>query len=162
MSNSFRINMQLKSNLFSGDSTLEACAVSHASHIVPGTSGAHVRKIQAALIVLDDAAIAEVEILANHFGPSTAAAVLAYKTRRNIVNRSYQSQADNIVGIITIKALDDELFSQQVEVGPVSRRRCNRMCGCVPIASRVGLLTSLQDTAKRSDRDDVRAAMLRA
>jgi hypothetical protein len=35
---------------------------------------------------------------------------LAYKTKRKIVNRAYQSQADNIVGKMTIRSLDDELL----------------------------------------------------
>jgi hypothetical protein len=44
------------------------------------------------------------------YGPSTADAVLTYKTTRNIVNRSYQTQADNIVGKMTIAAMDKELL----------------------------------------------------
>ena len=32
------------------------------------------------------------------------------KKRRQIINRAYQQQADNIVGKLTIKALDDELL----------------------------------------------------
>jgi hypothetical protein len=32
--------------------------------------------------------------------PKTAAAVLAYKRRRNIVNTAYQTTADDIVGVI--------------------------------------------------------------
>src|SRR5262249_19158878 len=48
-------DMGLKSRLFRGDSTLEAAAVSHAAHIVPGAVGEHVRKIQYALVNLDGA-----------------------------------------------------------------------------------------------------------
>src|SRR5262249_23232676 len=42
--------------------------------------------------------------------------VLAYKQKRNIVNRSYQTQADNIVGKMTMAALDLEMLS--IEAGP--------------------------------------------
>jgi hypothetical protein len=41
------------------------------------------------------------------YGPSTASAVLAYKQSRDIINRSYQTQADDIVGKMTMRALDD-------------------------------------------------------
>lgn len=44
-----------------------------------------------------------------NYGPSTAAAVLAYKQQRNIINRAYQQQPDNIVGMMTITQLDAEL-----------------------------------------------------
>jgi peptidoglycan hydrolase-like protein with peptidoglycan-binding domain len=88
---------------------LEAAAVSDPAHIVPGATGSHVRKIQTALFVLDDAAIADGELRRTFYGPSTADAVLAYKQKRNIINRSYQTQADNIVGKMTIASLDDEM-----------------------------------------------------
>jgi hypothetical protein len=44
------------------------------------------------------------------YGHRTAAAVLAYKRARNIVNHKYQTQADNIVGKMTIAAFDRELL----------------------------------------------------
>jgi hypothetical protein len=100
--------MGLRSQLFRGDSKLEAAAVSHNSHITPGSIGPHVAKIQRALNILDGANLKE----DGNYGPGTAAAVLAYKRKRNIINRSYQTQADNIVGIMTIAALDDELQSR--------------------------------------------------
>src|SRR6185295_5647146 len=53
------------------------------------------------------------------YGPSTAAAVLAYKKQRGIVNRAYQSSADDIVGVMTVKAMDDELLASQVDPQPV-------------------------------------------
>src|SRR5262249_13336530 len=104
--------MALQSQLFRGDPKLEAAAVSDPAHIVPGATGEHVRKIQRALIQLDGAAIDPDGI----YGPATAAAVLAYKQKRNIVNRSYQTQADNIVGKMTMAALDLEMLS--IEAGP--------------------------------------------
>ena len=97
--------MALQSQLFRGDRQLEAAAVSDSAHIVPGARGDHVRKIQLALIQLDGAAIATDGI----YGQATAAAVLAFKQERNIINRAIQTTADNIVGKMTIAALDKEL-----------------------------------------------------
>jgi hypothetical protein len=101
--------MALQSQLFRGDPKLEAAAVSDAAHIVPGATGEHVRKIQQALIQLEGAAIAPDGV----YGPATARAVLAFKQKRNIVNRSYQATADNIVGKMTIAALDKELLGKE-------------------------------------------------
>lgn len=50
------------------------------------------------------------ELAAKRYGLSTAAAVLQFKQDRDIVNRSYQTQADDIVGKMTIAALDDEML----------------------------------------------------
>ncbi len=101
--------MALFSARFRGDSKLEAAAVSDPAHITQGARGDHVRKIQLALIQLDGAKIDP----DGNYGPATAAAVLAYKRKRNIVNRSYQTQADNIVGKMTMAALDAELLLQE-------------------------------------------------
>jgi peptidoglycan hydrolase-like protein with peptidoglycan-binding domain len=95
----------LSSRLFWGDAKLEAAAVKDASHIVQGARGEHVVKIQTALNLLDGAALAMDGI----YGPRTAAAVLAYKQKRGIINLSYQTRADDIVGKMTIAALDREL-----------------------------------------------------
>lgn len=100
--------MSLQSPLFHGEPKLEATAISDAAHIVPGARGEHVRRIQLALIRLDGATIEADGI----YGPATAAAVLAFKKKRNIVNRGYQTKADNIVGKMTIAALDEELLKQ--------------------------------------------------
>jgi hypothetical protein len=100
--------MALQSRLFAGDPKLEAAAVSDPAHIVPGARGPHVGKIQKALIRLDGATIAADELDAALYGTSTANAVLSYKQQRAIINRSYQSSADNIVGKMTIAALDRE------------------------------------------------------
>lgn len=101
--------MALQSQLFRGDPKLEAAAVSDPAHIAQGATGEHVRKIQLALIQLDGAAIDP----DGQYGPATASAVLAYKQKRNIINRSYQTQADNIVGKMTIAALDKEILAQE-------------------------------------------------
>jgi peptidoglycan hydrolase-like protein with peptidoglycan-binding domain len=49
--------MALQSQLFHGDSKLEAAAMSDPAHIVQGATGEHVPKIQLALIQLDGAAL---------------------------------------------------------------------------------------------------------
>ena len=86
---------------------------------MPGAVGDHVGRIQQALIRLDGAAISEAEIAKKRYGSSTANAVLAYKKRRDIVNRDYQTQADNIVGKMTIARLDAELLAaEQSEAAP--------------------------------------------
>ena len=106
--------MSLQSQLFRGDPKLEAAAVSDPAHIVPGATGEHVRKIQLALIQLDGAPIDP----DGKYGPATAAAVLAYKRKRNIINRSYQTQADNIVGKMTMASFDSEMLKQEALLRP--------------------------------------------
>ena len=106
------IVMALQSRLFAGDPKLEAVAVSDPAHIQQGATGEHVRKIQVALTRLDAAIIAT----DGQFGPATAAAVLAFKRKRDIVNRSYQSQADSIVGRMTMAALDREMADAEKQV----------------------------------------------
>jgi hypothetical protein len=101
--------MGLRSQLLRGDPKLEAAAVSDPAHIVQGATGEHVRKIQLALIQLDSAAIDP----DGKYGPATATAVLAYKRKRNIINRTYQAQADNIVGKMTIATLDKEMLAKE-------------------------------------------------
>lgn len=101
--------MPLQSQLFRNDPKLEAAAVSDPAHITQGAKGEHVRKIQQALIQLDGATIST----DGSYGPATAAAVLAYKKKRGIINRAYQSQADNIVGKMTIDRLDKEMLAAE-------------------------------------------------
>lgn len=131
--------MALQSQLFRNDPNLEAAAVSDPAHVVPGASGEHVRKIQLALIQLDGAAIAADGI----YGSATAAAVLAYKRKRNIVNRAYQTQADNIVGKMTIDRLDKEMLAAEQSNNdrtprcifpPDTQRSTRRSLGVGPVA----------------------------
>src|SRR5262249_24819612 len=103
--------MALQSQLFRGDPKLEAAAVSDPAHILPGARGPPVAKTQGALNALEDAGLDE----DGAYGPATAAAVLAYKRQRDIVNRSYQTQADNIVGKMTIAAMDKEMLQWEQE-----------------------------------------------
>jgi hypothetical protein len=122
--------MSLQSRLFRGDPKLEAAAVSDPAHIMRGARGDHVRKIQQALIALDGA-----DLKADGaYGPATAAAVLAYKKKRSIINPSYQTQADDIVGRMTMANLDQEIVKKeppanaQIQIVPSSfgRRRPTR------------------------------------
>lgn len=108
--------MALQSKLFKDDSKLQTCLVSDADHVTLGARGDHVAKIQRALDVLGDEVIDGDEIKSKTYGPSTAAAVLSYKKARKIINVTYQTQADNIVGKMTIASLDREM--QKVEKPP--------------------------------------------
>jgi peptidoglycan hydrolase-like protein with peptidoglycan-binding domain len=99
--------MSLQSKLLRGDPKLEAAAISNPDHITPGARGDHVAKIQQALNLLDNTAIA----VDGRYGPITAHAVLAYKRKRDIVNRANETQADDIVGKMTMASLDRELVA---------------------------------------------------
>jgi peptidoglycan hydrolase-like protein with peptidoglycan-binding domain len=105
--------MPLQSRLFKDDQKLQRCLVLDAAHVTPGSVGEHVRKLQTALALLEDVRIARSELTSSQYGPSTATAVLQYKQRRQIINRSYQNQADNIVGKMTIASLDRELIGME-------------------------------------------------
>lgn len=102
--------MPLQSKLFKGDPVFEACLIKDSAHITPGAQGAHVSKIQYALMALDNYQPAQAEMIGGSYGPSTANGVLAYKRKRKIINLSYQKAADNIVGKMTIAAMDAEMF----------------------------------------------------
>jgi peptidoglycan hydrolase-like protein with peptidoglycan-binding domain len=101
--------MALQCKLFFGDTQLEAASRLDSAHIKPGARGAHVGKIQQAIIELDGADLKQDEI----YGPATAAAVLSYKQKRNIINKAYQTKPDNIVGRLTIASLDREMFARE-------------------------------------------------
>ena len=101
--------MALQSQLFKGDPKLEAAAASHPAHITPGARGPHVVKIQQALSEILSLSL----VLDGVYGQGTAAAVLQYKRGRNIVNSTYQIEADNIVGIMTMAALDADMLARE-------------------------------------------------
>jgi hypothetical protein len=113
---------QLRSHLFRADPRLEDTLVSDAAHVVPGDQGEFVSKIQYAVLALEGGTIGAGELVTQKYGPETAKAVLAYKKRRQIVNKSYQQTADNIVGKMTIQSLDTEMLAHEVreriKVGP--------------------------------------------
>jgi hypothetical protein len=98
-----------KSKLFRGDARLAACLVDNAKHVTLGDQGPHVAKIQCAVLMLEGGAIDGAEAVGQRYGPTTAKAVLAYKTRRKIINPAYQTKPDDIVGIMTVRALDEEM-----------------------------------------------------
>jgi peptidoglycan hydrolase-like protein with peptidoglycan-binding domain len=101
--------LALRSRLFRASKQLQACLLYDYAHVTPGSRGDHVYRIQTALTWLDYD-IDPKELKGSVYGPSTADAVLDYKTQRSIINRSYQTQADNIVGKMTIAAMDQELY----------------------------------------------------
>src|SRR5688572_31837858 len=95
----------LFSNLFKGDAKLAACQINDAAHLTGGARGEHVAKVQFALFALDSSAIDTNEVRLQTYGPTTAKAVLAYKTKRRIINTGYQNTPDSIVGKMTITRL---------------------------------------------------------
>lgn len=111
--------MLLSSRLFQDDVALKNCANLDAHHVVPGSSGDHVRKLQTALMICFDADIDPSELGSAWFGPSTQAAVLAFKSSRGILN--YRGQIDPIIGIKTIRQLDRELVLKQNEVPEIRK-----------------------------------------
>jgi len=145
--------MPLLSRLFRGDLALEACLVHDAEHVVPGSMGSHVGKIQLALQLLDSARIVPWETHPPKYGPSTASAVLAFKRKRQIINYSYETEADNIVGKMTISALDQEILMR--ENGVRRRRACGDPVrsallmrgGSVTSTKLIGVPTTLSQTA---------------
>ena len=110
--------MPLVSLLLRDEPRLQACLVADTAHVVPGATGRHVSLIQKLLLVLEKARISDGELRAGLYGPTTAAAVLAYKRKRNIVNRAYQATADNIVGKMTIAKMDEELVLLDLRAVP--------------------------------------------
>jgi hypothetical protein len=102
--------MGLQSRIFRGDPIFEQCLVRHDAHITPGAIGRHVSKIHTALFRLDNLNVSKDERNQRWYGPATAKAVLAYKGKRQIINRSYERDVDPIVGKMTIASLDREMF----------------------------------------------------
>ena len=97
---------------------LERCALKDADHITPGSVGEHVQRIQVALDLLMDIFL----VPDGKYGPKTAAAVVAFKEAQSPpLRQPYQSIADNIVGIRTIKALDQQMFKFENTPPPPDR-----------------------------------------
>ncbi len=104
--------MPLKSDLFTKPETnqkLEDCLVKDSAHVTKGARGDHVGLIQQCLTILGEGVIAPDEVRFKTYGTTTARAVLAFKTKRGIINRSYQDTPDDIVGKMTIERLDAEI-----------------------------------------------------
>ena len=106
--------MGLNSRLFKG-TELEATLVSDAAHITPGSVGNRVWKIQAALLIISDyvPTISLNELATKRYGPSTTAAVVAFKTEWDVINRAYEKAVDPIVGKMTIRKLDEEVAEKE-------------------------------------------------
>ena len=92
---------------------MQGCLIRDSDHVTPGSTGFHVRLIQAALMAIDGAFIDAEELAAGTYGRTTADAVLAYKQARGVINRAYQNTADRIVGKMTIASIDAELVKLQ-------------------------------------------------
>jgi hypothetical protein len=105
--------MSLVSKWFRHDARLRRCLVSDPDHVTQNCCGPYVSLIQGALTLLDNSPISEDELSRQMYGPSTAAAVLAFKRKRKIINKAYQTQADNVVGKMTIRALDAEMAERE-------------------------------------------------
>lgn len=116
--------MGLRSELLKKDRKLQTCLVSDPAHVLEGAAGDHVCRIQTALLVLGGPAIQDCELVAKHYGPSTAAAVLAFKKKRQIINRAYQTNPDDIVGKMTIAALDKELLQKEAMLSAPQKPFC--------------------------------------
>ena len=109
----------LTSDLLKDNSQLQDCSIKNSAHISQkdNKTGAHVTKIQTALIRIDATLkIAQSEIDSATYGDTTAKAVKKYKEDRSIINFGYQNSADDIVGIMTIKRIDAELKDGQTKL----------------------------------------------
>jgi peptidoglycan hydrolase-like protein with peptidoglycan-binding domain len=84
-----------------------------------------VSKIHTALLILEGVSVASAELRNQQYGASTAAAVLTFKRRRQIINTTYQTEADNIVGKMTIAAMDGELLPKELAALPSGDPRRN-------------------------------------
>jgi hypothetical protein len=109
---------------------LENCATGSpsevASHFVQGQSGEHIRRVQQAL---KNAAETDSNLQLPPFSVNGtydadfAKAIAAYKTKRNILN--YAKRIDDIVGIKTVKSLDDD-NRRHKQVDPPDRPHRNK------------------------------------
>jgi hypothetical protein len=136
--------MTLRSNTLKGDPALEACLIKDPAHVVPGARGAHVAKLQKALLLIDKAEISVLELRSKTYGTSTTAAVLAFKRKRKIINPAYQTQADNIVGKMTIARLDEEMIALERRITP-NRAACGSAGSSAATAA--GIRAAVGETA---------------
>lgn len=147
--------MALVSELFKDDTELEAVLKDPRAHLIvktPAIRGAHVGKVHEALRLLQPGnPVSETEKIAQEYGESTAEAVLQYKKDRNIINPAYQKAPDNIVGTMTIQAMDDELVGKKASRSDLMDTAFNDSRQMLRTA--VGILRKL-----KSDIDSVVAA----
>lgn len=112
---------QFQSEHFKGNDLIQACADKPMMHIQFGAQGDHVALIQSALKQIRERAFkgdpfdvppaiaADPDINKKKFDISTRNCIQTYKNDRSIINYSYQTSADPIVGQMTIKRLDEEM-----------------------------------------------------
>jgi hypothetical protein len=105
----------LRSRFLKDEPEFRAALVSDPAHVKKGDSGDHVSFVHQTLRILDGATIDPDELQSRTYGPSTAAAVLAYKQQRKIINKAYQQTADDVVGKMTTKSFDDELAKREAD-----------------------------------------------
>jgi hypothetical protein len=103
--------MPLKSLLLSSNQRLQEALTIDAKHVQTGDSGLYVSLIQQALMMIEGSQISERELNAELYGQTTTAAVLSYKRKYAIINKSYQTQADAVVGRMTIQKLDHDMLA---------------------------------------------------
>ena len=139
--------MSLQSTLFKGDQALEACLVRDSAHLTLRAAGEAVHKVQRAVLVLGQAGIENGELARMIYGHSTAAAVLDYKQRNKIINLKYQTKADDIVGKMTIAALDQGLLARPKN-DPLTNPSENARIEQVLDRERLGVLRMIQTTLK--------------
>ena len=116
--------MGLVSSLFKDNAQLAACQTSDVAHLTLRAQGEHVSRVQLALSAVDCLHIARCEMVTQTYGPSTAKAVLAYKTKRSIINKARQSAPDAVVGKMTITRLDQDIANWE------RSRRTPGDCSC--------------------------------
>jgi len=102
----------LISNHFKTNDKLQRCSVNDPEHIVPGSSGEPVNKIQQALTKLMKMNFPPNEAGGLKYGEATINAVVKFKTDRGILN--FKNQIDNIVGQKTIRRLDKEMKDTEI------------------------------------------------
>jgi hypothetical protein len=119
------------------DKRLEDCATIHSSNLMGPKEaakvgrrpdrGPHITRIQEALVkLLKGAQIPKSERDNQEFGAATEEILHFFKKDRGIVNRSYQSSADAIIGQMTMRQLDLEMRSlelgEDVPIVPLGRQ----------------------------------------
>ncbi len=105
--------MPLSCKFFKGEQRLEECLVSDPAHILRPQQGDHVALVQQAIIIFEGDVIAGGDLGTRTYDDSTAKAVKEYKRKREIINKTYQTAADDIVGKMTIARLDKDLTARE-------------------------------------------------
>jgi hypothetical protein len=130
--------MALVSIWFRSNTRLQECLTSDSAHVQKGDQGYHVALIQSAILMLDNTEISADEQNQSLYGRSTANAVRGYKSKRQIINFSYQSTADDIVGRMTIQSLDKEMLARE-------RRALHLLLGFGVSPPRMAIVSEISD-----------------